>query len=228
MSNSKFNSFLVTKSSILLIIAHPDDEVMFFSPFLTLLTSRSILGILCLSSGNANGLGEIRKKELRKAANIYNIEAKNIHIVDHAKLQDGMSNDWPVEVVSEVIVDFVHKLKPDLIVSFDECGVSSHPNHISTYLGLVKAFARLKEGGTNLVALKLKSKNFFRKFCGPIDLLFSYLFAENFVWSLWSVFNGLKGIYVHQSQNVWYRRLFVLMSSFSYVNSFTELNAKSY
>lgn len=45
---------------ILLLIAHPDDEAMFFSPALTWLT-RPNLGnqvmILCLSSGDADGLG---------------------------------------------------------------------------------------------------------------------------------------------------------------------------
>lgn len=74
---------------ILLLIAHPDDEAMFFAPTLLALT-RPELGnhvkILCLSSGtihstihhlvlatngtpvgDADGLGEIRKKELVKS-----------------------------------------------------------------------------------------------------------------------------------------------------------------
>jgi N-acetylglucosaminylphosphatidylinositol deacetylase len=74
---------------ILLLIAHPDDEAMFFAPTLLALT-RPELGnhvkILCLSSGTTNpplycvsatnntvvgdadGLGEVRKKELVKSA----------------------------------------------------------------------------------------------------------------------------------------------------------------
>ena len=43
-----------TKSKILLITAHPDDESMFFSPFLTYLTQHGLssnLYILCLSTG---------------------------------------------------------------------------------------------------------------------------------------------------------------------------------
>lgn len=73
---------------ILLLIAHPDDEAMFFAPTLLALT-RPELGnhvkIMCLSSGtidpslyhvsatnntsagDADGLGEIRKKELVKS-----------------------------------------------------------------------------------------------------------------------------------------------------------------
>lgn len=52
---------------ICLLIAHPDDEAMFFAPTVLALT-RPHLGnhvkILCLSSGDAAGLGETRKREL--------------------------------------------------------------------------------------------------------------------------------------------------------------------
>lgn len=52
---------------ICLLIAHPDDEAMFFAPTVLALT-RPDLGnhvkILCLSSGDAAGLGETRKREL--------------------------------------------------------------------------------------------------------------------------------------------------------------------
>lgn len=52
---------------VCLLIAHPDDEAMFFAPTVLALT-RPELGnhvkILCLSSGDAAGLGETRKREL--------------------------------------------------------------------------------------------------------------------------------------------------------------------
>ena len=88
---------------ILLLIAHPDDEAMFFAPTLLSLT-RPELGnhvkILCLSSGkvqlhrrlarkltkalgNADGLGEIRKKELVKSGLQLGIGNKDdIHVID--------------------------------------------------------------------------------------------------------------------------------------------------
>jgi len=55
---------------ICLLIAHPDDEAMFFAPTLLALTRPELgnhLKILCLSSGNEDGLGETRKKELVKS-----------------------------------------------------------------------------------------------------------------------------------------------------------------
>lgn len=55
---------------ICLLIAHPDDEAMFFAPTVLALTrpeTGNHVKILCLSSGNADGLGETRKKELVKS-----------------------------------------------------------------------------------------------------------------------------------------------------------------
>ena len=39
--------------NILLIIAHPDDEAMFFSPLLEGLKKNSRVSLLCLSTGNS-------------------------------------------------------------------------------------------------------------------------------------------------------------------------------
>lgn len=61
----------LTQKRICLLIAHPDDEAMFFAPAVLALArpeSGNHLKILCLSSGNAEGLGETRKKELVKSA----------------------------------------------------------------------------------------------------------------------------------------------------------------
>jgi N-acetylglucosaminylphosphatidylinositol deacetylase len=52
---------LQSKSSILLVTAHPDDEVMFFTPLLLGLVEKGHqVQILCLSTGNFGGLGHIR------------------------------------------------------------------------------------------------------------------------------------------------------------------------
>lgn len=61
----------VRNKRICLLIAHPDDEAMFFSPTVLALTrpeTGNHVKILCLSTGNADGLGETRKKELVKSA----------------------------------------------------------------------------------------------------------------------------------------------------------------
>ena len=228
---TQFTSF--GEHSILLVIAHPDDEVMFFSPLLTSLSMNkldtSIVSVLCLSNGNAEGLGTIRTKELKKCCSFFNIDAERVFIVDHNRLQDGMDNIWPEEVVSDIIIEFTRLLSPDVVISFDERGVSGHPNHIAAFRGLQMAYtSTLKREKPKLLALSLQSKCLCRKFSGILDILLSYVNLtlrreEYVVCSLLSLMNAMRGIFIHRSQNLWYRRIFILLSSFSYVNSFNKL-----
>ena len=69
-----------TGSAVLLVIAHPDDEAMFFGPTLRALSKKGIpVQVLCLSNGNADGLGKIREKEL--AASLKTLGISNHYIV---------------------------------------------------------------------------------------------------------------------------------------------------
>jgi LmbE family N-acetylglucosaminyl deacetylase len=65
----------------LLLIAHPDDETFFFSPTLTAL-SREIF-VVSLSTGNAKGVGDVRKREFGEALDIFGIPAERRFILDH-------------------------------------------------------------------------------------------------------------------------------------------------
>eukprot|EP01104_Vermistella_antarctica_P013269 TRINITY_DN3994_c0_g1_i2.p1 TRINITY_DN3994_c0_g1~~TRINITY_DN3994_c0_g1_i2.p1 ORF type:complete len:207 (-),score=0.87 TRINITY_DN3994_c0_g1_i2:28-648(-) len=53
---------------VLYVTAHPDDEAMFFVPSITSMTSTDAceVHLLCLSTGNYDGLGDIRKAELMR------------------------------------------------------------------------------------------------------------------------------------------------------------------
>lgn len=64
---------------IVLLTAHPDDEAMFFAPTVTHLTQPHLgnhLKILCMSTGTAGGVGEVRKKELAKSAALLGLRDK--------------------------------------------------------------------------------------------------------------------------------------------------------
>ncbi len=55
---------------VLLVIAHPDDEAMFFAPTLIGLSDQNVpcdIYILCLSAGNFRKGGKRRKSELRQS-----------------------------------------------------------------------------------------------------------------------------------------------------------------
>jgi N-acetylglucosaminylphosphatidylinositol deacetylase len=52
------------------VIAHPDDEAMFFVPSILQLGAYNSIHVLCLSNGNYAGLGAIREKELVKSCEV--------------------------------------------------------------------------------------------------------------------------------------------------------------
>ena len=91
--------------NVLLVIAHPDDEAMFFVPTIAhLVESGAQVHILCLSSGNYDGLGAVRSLELQASARV--LRATKAVCVEHAQLQDGPHSDWPPAVIAEHVHDY--------------------------------------------------------------------------------------------------------------------------
>ena len=70
---------------ILLVTAHPDDECLFFAPTLLSLLEQPAPEVfsLCLSTGNADGLGNIRKDELERSLDVLGIQKVKRWVVDH-------------------------------------------------------------------------------------------------------------------------------------------------
>jgi LmbE family N-acetylglucosaminyl deacetylase len=195
------SSLLTADSRVLLVIAHPDDEAMFFSPFLWHCRRNSIpVAILCLSSGNYCGVGHVREQELYASAQVFGVPVQMTCVIDHKDLQDGMNNVWPPTVIAEIIVNHVSKLARasfdvTALCCFDEYGVSGHPNHIASCEGTLLALKRLRDrkvdGRVNVVgedepsaaqgaarnneigALKLCSTSLFRKYLGIWDVFVS-------------------------------------------------------
>jgi len=211
---------LSKENKLLLVIAHPDDEAMFFGPTLLSLSKSFNVSILCLSNGNYNGLGLIRSKELVNSCIINNISNDNITIIDHIDLQDGMNNNWSIDIIADIIINNIKNI--DTIITFDNYGISGHPNHIATYKGVVLAHQRLKDI-SNVKVLLLTSVNIIRKFLGLFDIILSLILSKNIAITL-NVLHIWKAMAAHSSQFVWYRKLFVIFSRYSYVNTFTILD----
>jgi N-acetylglucosaminylphosphatidylinositol deacetylase len=93
---------------IILLIAHPDDESMFFSPTLQALTDPTLqnhVKILCLSTGNADGLGDTRRKELEAAAVTLGLRRReDVFVLDDEKrFKDGMKEKWSEHDIARVL-----------------------------------------------------------------------------------------------------------------------------
>lgn len=178
---------------ILLLIAHPDDEAMFFSPTLTYLT-RPELGnmviILCLSSGDADGLGAVRKKELVESALMLGVrEREHVVVLEDEKLRDGMGEVWDAKYIASILTRYFApqaakqspkeppKANVDAIITFDSAGVSGHPNHIALLAGsrsFLSSLMARHSGWTCPVALyTLTSTNMLRKYASVLDCPFT-------------------------------------------------------
>jgi len=129
--------------TVLLVTAHPDDETVFFAPTITALHS---LGhevfLLCLTTGNARGIGHIRSKELENAASALRIDKEHLKIEnDDRRLPDSKSIDWDMPHAIRLIEAAVARWGIDNIITFDRGGVTGHKNHMScwqavrTYIG---------------------------------------------------------------------------------------------
>lgn len=106
------------------------------------------------------------------------------------------------------------------IITFDEDGVSGHPNHISTYKGVLLASVSF-QGSREF--LKLDSTGFCRKYAGALDMFFS-LWIGLYVVVNFNIIKSYSSMRIHYSQFVWYRRLFILFSRYSYVNTFSLMS----
>lgn len=191
LSRSSHSQF--TNKRICLLIAHPDDEAMFFSPTLLALTnpdSGNHVKILCLSNGNADGLGRMREKELMASAELLGLRSReDVLVLDSPDFIDGMDTRWDMEKIADLLRQaFSPQIQKggdaptasiDVLVTFDRYGVSSHPNHIALYHGAKEWLRRLtkgKEGWRCPVELyTLTSVSILRKYISFLDAAMTML-----------------------------------------------------
>ena len=238
VNNKYFN-----KKNILLIIAHPDDESMFFTPLLSYLTHKQFTDkthILSLSNGGS----DTRSNELKSAANkVFGIRHKNIKIInDTENLRDCITLYWDKDIIIKHVNEYINKHDIDIIFTFDNYGISGHPNHISVYNALQygvdndlfeihasnnNAF----DGGRVLDIFALKSVRLVRKYWCWLEPM---LWLIAFVPMNWNIDNSdivvlsapnkcYDGMTYHASQFIWYRKLFVIFTRYAWINQFHKI-----
>lgn len=159
----------ISNSTVYFIIGHPDDEVMFFSPSIVELTKakhNNLVKIVCFSKGDAvdPSFGNIRAQELRNSARIIGIARDDVIILEGYK--DGMDVEWDTTSIAEKLMSLIKGSTSPVVVTFDERGVSNHPNHIALFHGCLKYFETLASRHTRLYVLK--SLGFLEKYLATI------------------------------------------------------------
>ncbi|KAJ1840798.1 hypothetical protein LPJ57_010481, partial [Coemansia sp. RSA 486] len=109
---------------VLFVTAHPDDECMFFSPTLAALSRRPdvTISLLCLSKGDYDGQGDVRKRELLKASVHFGLTPDSVIIVDDPHLPDNPKKAWNIALVAKTVEAVAAAGDVDAIFTFDHIG----------------------------------------------------------------------------------------------------------
>jgi N-acetylglucosaminylphosphatidylinositol deacetylase len=228
----------LTTKNICFTVAHPDDEVMFFGPTIRYLASfkNHRIHILSLTPGNYYGLGETRRREMKECCtNLVQTGFKwnnfeNLEIVDEPTLPDHPTIQWNEDLCHQIISDYIRKHRIDVLVSFDEYGISSHANHCA----LNKILKKVKQNNEfeKIQFFKLETVNICRKYMFLFDLLTTLMLqiivknpGENLlaVNSYRDFVITIKSMLKHKSQLVWFRWLYIFSSRYMFINNIEKL-----
>ncbi|EAA01152.4 AGAP001955-PB [Anopheles gambiae str. PEST] len=228
---SRFGRWLVRRSHLppcsraLLVTAHPDDEVMFFGPTILELRRRQCrVFVLCLSEGNHDRKGAVRRQELWDACESMGVRPEDITLVNATHLQDDPTAEWRAVTIANQLLRQLESLDAELLITFDKEGISGHPNHSAIYY----ATASLCLSGmipNNCKVLTLETVNLCRKYLSIFDLPATLLLSTNWVILSWKARRAVQNaMRLHNSQMVWFRKLYIIFSRYMVINSLREIN----
>lgn len=220
---------------VLLVIAHPDDECMFFAPTIRFLCRLKIpVHVLCLTSGNYAGLGKMRKGELEASCRVLGIAS--CVVLEQETIVDGPKN-WNIDLVADSIASFFETFKnsKDIthILSFDRRGVSGHPNHCDASRA-ARLFASTRST-VDLTVVELESVALHLKYLGAFNVIYEYVREAMYSSSAEGTTAverafalmppgeyygmGWGAMKQHRSQLLWFRFLYLLFSRYLHINT---------
>ncbi|XP_069684023.1 N-acetylglucosaminyl-phosphatidylinositol de-N-acetylase [Periplaneta americana] len=216
---------LRTVKRVLFVTAHPDDECMFFGPVILKLAQQGDcqMFLLCLSEGDYNQEGSIRRQELWDSCKILGIPDSNITLCKSSYLPDDPAVRWREDIVANVLLNHIEALSIDTVITFDKLGVSRHQNHVSIFYAAAYLCMERKLP-PYCKAYALESINTLRKYSAMLDIPISYLMSSYlYIISLRERKTLKLAMAAHKSQYVWFRKLYMNFSRYAIVNTFKEI-----
>lgn len=126
------SSVLPAASSVLVVCAHPDDESFGLGAVLTAFVGQGArTTVLCFTRGEAStlhategDLATVRSREFERAARVLGVSGSEM--LDYP---DGHLADRPASELTAHVVRMAHQVGADLLLTFDEGGITGHPDH---------------------------------------------------------------------------------------------------
>jgi N-acetylglucosamine malate deacetylase 2 len=121
------------------VFAHPDDESFGVAGTFALLAAQGVrTGLLCATRGEAGMTGglvdspaelaEVRTEELTCAAAAMGLT--DLILLDFG---DGLAEEWDMAALRDQIEVALARLRPAAVITFDEYGVTRHPDHVAVH-----------------------------------------------------------------------------------------------
>lgn len=123
------------KAYRLLVVAHPDDETIFFGGLLQ--REKSLpWKVVCVTDGNADGRGAERSDEFSRATKLFGVKK-----TEHWNFPDLFPNRLPITEITERLSTFA---PPKEVYTHGPIGEYGHPHHQDVCLATHRAFPKLK------------------------------------------------------------------------------------
>eukprot|EP00792_Barthelona_sp_PAP020_P000529 TRINITY_DN1085_c0_g1_i1.p1 TRINITY_DN1085_c0_g1~~TRINITY_DN1085_c0_g1_i1.p1 ORF type:complete len:245 (+),score=46.41 TRINITY_DN1085_c0_g1_i1:36-737(+) len=218
---------MLTRPIALLIIAHPDDECMFFTPTIKNLQNEGYeVKCFCATKGtwdnskNGHNLeqGEVRASEL--CASCHKLGIDDVYITHEETFLDGKESHWNIMNLKNSIKQEIRNTKAKLIVTFDEEGVSGHPNHCNVSKACKQVSLELSIDLLNIVTISLPFKYFsflFIPFCIVIRF-FAFIVGMKMEGNFCLPHYAFRCMRCHKSQLVWFRYIYLMFSVYTFYN----------
>src|SRR3972149_2720342 len=148
-----------SKRTILAVLAHPDDESFGMGGTLAFYASKGVdVHLICATRGEAGTveaaflkrhktIAKLREAELRCAAKALGLKSVSYLGYRDSGMAGSKDNQHarsllsaPVDEVAAKIVAHIRRLKPQVVLTFDEVGGYHHPDHIAGNPGTGRAF----------------------------------------------------------------------------------------
>lgn len=123
-------SSLPTAEAVVVVVAHPDDESFGLGALIdAFVRGGAQVAVVCFTHGEAStlsptDLAAVRPRELAEAA--ASLGVTHVELCDHP---DGELDRVPLDKLAEVVEGRVRVDDPDLLLVFDEGGITGHPDH---------------------------------------------------------------------------------------------------